>query len=226
MWEYKEPPSFAYSPQTTGLPGITATGESFASFLVGLQTSSNYGFGVPQSTHGNIYVGYAGDNWKISPKLTVNLGLQYVYAAPPTGNQTSLLDINLAHTQPLATDFAFAYLWGEKNPITGAPPNTSAGIINPDRNNFAPRVGIAYALNTRTVIRTGFGIFYDYNTNLIQNSIRGFHYPFAVTRTVGGQNLLIPGPYNLSTNPYAAILACHRQSLGHRRSQPARSLRD
>jgi hypothetical protein len=92
---------------------------------------------------------------------------------------------------------------GRKNPITGAPPNTSAGIINPDRNNFAPRVGIAYALNTRTVIRTGFGIFYDYNTNLIQNSIRGFHYPFAVTRTVGGQNLPIPGPYNLSTNPYA-----------------------
>ena len=53
------------------------------------------------------------------------------------------------------------------------------------------------------MIRSGFGIFYDYNTNLIQNSIRGFHYPFAVTRTVGGQNLLIPGPYNLASNPYA-----------------------
>jgi hypothetical protein len=112
------------------------------------------------------------------------------------------LDINLAHTQPLATDFAFAYLWGEKTRLLGLRltprPESSTRI-----NNFAPRVGIAYALNTRTVIRTGFGIFYDYNTNLIQNSIRGFHYPFAVTRTVGGQNLPIPGPYNLSTNPYA-----------------------
>lgn len=194
---------FAYSPQTTGLPGITATGESFASFLVGLQTSSNYGFGVPQDTHGNIYVGYAGDNWKILPKLTLNLGLQYVYASPPIGNQTSLMDINLARTQPLATDFAFAYLWGEKNPITGAPPNASRGIINPDRNNFAPRIGLAYSLTRKTVIRSGFGIFYDYNTNLIQNSIRGFHYPFAVTRSVGGQNLGQPGPYNLSSNPYA-----------------------
>jgi hypothetical protein len=195
--------SFAYSPQTTGLPTITATGESFASFLVGLQTSSNYGFAPPQSTHGNIYTGYFGDNWKVTPKFTVNLGLQYVYAAPPTGNATSLMNINLAHTQPLATDFSFAYLWGEKNPITGAPPNASAGIINPDRNNFAPRVGLAYSLFRRTVIRSGFGMFYDYNTNLIQNSIRGFHYPFAVTRSVGGQNLLIPGAYNLSTNPYA-----------------------
>ena len=102
-----------------------------ASFLVGLQTDGQLGFGVPQSTHGNIYVGYAGDNWKISPKLTVDLGLQYVYASPPMGNQTSLMDINLAHTQPLATDFAFAYLWGEKNPITGAAPNTSQGNHQP-----------------------------------------------------------------------------------------------
>ena len=193
---------FAYSPQTTGLPGITATGESYRQFHGGAANDRNFGFGVPQSTHGNIYVGYVGDNWKISPKLTVDLGLQYVYASPPVGNQTSLMDINLAHSQPLATDFAFAYLWGEKNPITGAAPNTSRGIINPDRNNFAPRIGLAYSPVARTVIRTGFGMFYDYNTNLIQNSIRGFHYPFAVTRSVGGQNLGAPGPYNLASNPY------------------------
>jgi len=205
--------SLTYSQQTTGLPGFTATGESIASFFVGLPTASSYGYGKPQNTHGNIYVGYAGDTWKINSRLTLNLSLQYVYASPAIGDSLSLLDINKARTQPLATDFAFAYLWASTNPITGAPPNTSRGIINPDRNNFAPRVGIAYSLAPRTVVRTGFGVYYDYNTNLIQNGPRGFRYPFAVTRAVGGQNLGIPGPYNLQ-NPYPPFTPSQATSIG------------
>ena len=202
-----------YSQQTTGLPGFTATGESIASFFVGLPTASTYGFGNPQNTHGNIYIGYAGDTWKVNSKLTVDLGLQYVYASPAVGDSLSLLDINKAKEQPLATDFAFAYLWASKNPITGAPPNTSRGIINPDRNNFAPRVGLAYSIAKRTVIRSGFGVFYDYNTNLIQNGPRGFRYPFAVSRVVGGQSLGFPGPYNFQ-NPYPPFQPAQATSIG------------
>ncbi|HWB99782.1 MAG TPA: hypothetical protein VG672_23905, partial [Bryobacteraceae bacterium] len=205
--------NLAYSQQTTGLPGFTATGESMASFFAGLPTSSSYGYGTPQNTHGNVYNGYAGDTWKISSRLTLNYGLQYVYASPAIGDQLSLLDINIARTQPLATDFSFAYLWASKNPITGAPPNTSRGIINPDRNNFAPRVGVAYSITPRTVIRSGFGVFYDYNTNLIQNGPRGFRYPFAVSRAVGGQNLGIPGPYTLQ-NPYPPFTPSQATTIG------------
>ena len=191
-----------YSPLTTSLPGVTETGESLASFFLGLPTQSTYGFGLPKKTFGNIFVGYFGDTWKITPKFTATMGLQYVYATQPRGNQVSAMDVDLARTQPLATDFTFAYLWAETNPITGAAPNASPGLIEPDRNNFAPRLALAYAPFANTSIRTGFGLFYDYNTNLIQNNnARGFSYPFAVSRSITGQNLTTVGPITLDS-PY------------------------
>lgn len=209
--------SFQYSPVTTSLPGFPATGESMASFFVGLPTASSFGFGAPKTTHGNVYVGYFGDTWKVTSKFAATLGLQYVYSSPPVGNSEAAMDIDLARTQPLATDFAFAYLWTSTNPITNAPPNAPRGIINPDRNNLAPRVALAYSAFKDTVIRTGFGIFYDYNTNLIQNNhARGFAYPFAVTRAIGGQNLSGPGPASPPVsldNPYVPF-SPSRAALG------------
>jgi hypothetical protein len=192
-----------YSPLTTGLPGFTTTGESSASFFLGLPTATTYGFGLPKKTYGDIFVGFAGDTWKVTPKLTLTMGLQYVYATPPVGNQVSAMDVELARTRPTATDFTFAYVWAEKNPITGADANSSRGLLHPDRNNFAPRLGLAYVPFKNTSIRAGFGLFYDYNTNLIQNNnARGFAYPFAVSRGITGQNLTTVNPnINLNT-PY------------------------
>ena len=201
-----------YSPLTTALSGFTGTGESLASFFLGLPTQTSYGFGEPKKTHGNIYVAYAGDTWKITPKLTATLGLQYVYASPPIGNQVSAMDVDLARTQPLARDFTFAYIWASENPITGAAPNASRGLLNPDRNNLASRAGLSYSLLKDTVIRTGFGIFYDYNTNLIQNNnARGFAYPFAVSRIITGQNLNAPGPAQPIISLDQPLYAVHTQ---------------
>ena len=191
-----------YSPQTTGLPGFTSTGEPMASFFVGLPTNTRYGFGLPKTTRGNVYVGYAGDTWKATQRLTLNLGLQYAFAEPATGNEVSAMNIHLARSQPLATDFAFAFQWTSTNPITGEPPNARDGLLDPDRNNFAPRFGFAYSLFKNTVVRGGIGVFYDYNTNLIQNNpARSFSYPFTVTRSIAGQNLTFPGSVTLD-DPY------------------------
>ena len=195
-----------YSAATTGLPGFTATGEGLASFFAGLPTSTSNGFSPPQSVFTNIQVAYAGDTWKVTPRLSLNLGLQWVYAAPPTGDQLSFFDLDKARSNPLATDFTFAYYWPTTNPITGAPPNISAGMFDPDRNNFAPRVGLSYSVAKDTVIRTGFGVFYDYGSNLVQNTSRGVKYPFATSQSVGGQNLLDIGPINLD-NPFGSVSA-------------------
>jgi hypothetical protein len=92
---------------------------------------------------------------------------------------------------------------GRKNPITGAPPNTSAGIINPDRNNFAPRVGIASRPQHP-----------NSNSHWFRDLLRLQHEPdpelySRIPLSVCGDadrgrtELPIPGPYNLSTNPYA-----------------------
>ena len=198
-----------YSPVTTGLPGFAATGEAMASFLLGYPFSSANGFAPNEFTHGNIYVPYFGDTWKVTPRLTFDFGVQYDYASPPIGNQLSMLDLAIAATNLQASNFAFAYLWTSTNPQTGAPPNASRGIINPDRNNFAPRLGLAYALNKRTVVRAGAGVFYDYNSNLEEDGLRsGLAYPYSTNRTIGDQNLLGLGPANpviSLSNPYGPL---------------------
>jgi len=190
-----------YSQQTTGLPAFTGTGEGIASFFVGLPTRSNLSFLPRFEDWGNIYTGYWGDTWKVSPKLTVNLGLQYVFASPPKvlNNDISLFDLQKAKAQPNATDFTSAFYWCSQNPITGAPPNCPRDtLMSPDHNNWAPRIGIAYSPLRNTVIRTGFGIFYDYNTNIEQNSIRISQgvWPYSTSQLVAGQNLTTIGPYD------------------------------
>jgi hypothetical protein len=198
--------SQSYSPVTTGLPGNAQTGEPLASFMLGYPQGSVQAIIPYFNDWGNIYNGYIGDTWKISPKLTLNLGFQYVYASPPLvqHNQISLFDWGLAQTQPNATDFTYAYIWCAKNPITGAPPNCPRNSITvPDRKNFAPRVGVAYAVSPKTVIRTGGGYFYDFNSNIEQNSIRVSTgvYPFGTSLSLSGQNLTTLGPVTLN-NPY------------------------
>ena len=216
-----------YSPLTTGLPGLTGTGEASQVFISGYPTQTNYGFGVPKTTHGNIYVGFIGDTWKATRQLTLTLGLQYVYATPPRGNQVSAMDVDLARTQPSASDFTFAYIWGETNPITNAPANASPGLLEPDRNNFAPRFAMAYSPFKNTSIRTGFGLFYDYNTNLIQNNnARGFAYPFAVSRASHGSKSEFRRPFEPADHFGSALCAvCSqrgpvRQSLDRFRRDP------
>ncbi len=191
--------SLGYSPQTTGLPGASNTGESLASFMAGYPTSSTNNILPYFNDWGNIYNGYFGDTWKITSKFTLNLGMQYVYASPPLvqGNKISFFDWTIAQTQPNATDFSFAYFWCSTNPITGAPPNCPRpSIMEPDRTDFAPRIGIAYSLSPKTVFRTGAGWFYDFNSNIEQNSIRvsGGKWPYSTTQIVNGQNLTTVGP--------------------------------
>lgn len=203
----------AYSPLTTNLPGFVSTtnpqahtGEALASFMLGYPTSSREEILPYFNDWGNIYNAYFGDTWKVTPRLTVDLGLQYVYASPPlvTGNRISLFDWQTALTRPDATDFTFAYLWCATNPINGEPPNCPRNsIMVPDKKNFAPRLGVAYSIDQKTVVRAGVGFFYDFNTNIEQNSIRVSQgvYPFGTSLAVTGQNITTLGDLSLD-NPY------------------------
>ena len=191
--------SITYVNTTTGLPGNNSTGEPLASFLTGLPTNSSTNIFEPISLHGIIYIGYWGDVWKVKRNLTINLGLQYVNATRPTvnGNTISNFDWAKALTQPTATNFSFAYDFCATNPITGAPPNCARNSIQePENDNFAPRFAIAYNPFKNTVIRTGFGVYYDYNQNIVQSSARtlNHNYPFSPGRSVTGENLYTPGP--------------------------------
>jgi hypothetical protein len=181
-------------------PGFNTSGDGFASFLVGYPSATSISINNSLNTLGDIYVGYAGDSWKVNRKLSLNFGVQYVLSTRPVSknDDVSIFDYRKAETRPDATSFAFAYVWAGKNPITGEGPNATRALVEGDHNNVAPRVGLAYTLSPKTVIRSGFGMYYDYNTNLVQNSIRiGFgSYPYGGAQRLANENILQPGPRN------------------------------
>lgn len=90
------------------------------------------------------------DDWHVSPKLTLNLGLRYDYqqiAQPPISNSnpTTIQDPGNFTTRTTRTLLDFGY---------------DTGFRPSDKNNFAPRIGLSYAFDEKTVIRGGYGIYY------------------------------------------------------------------
>lgn len=140
-------------------------GIGLASFLLGIGSGS-VSFAAPLA-HQNFYYGsYLQDDWKITPRLTVNLGVRYEYESPRTDRFNQLTNFNQAAPPPLrATGLdlrgVLAY------PGTGSLPRTQS---RPDRNNFAPRIGFAYRITPGTVIRAGGGLFYAPWTGIASNT--------------------------------------------------------
>jgi outer membrane receptor protein involved in Fe transport len=124
-----------------GLGGTT--GDPFADFLLGFPQDTNRTSGSGQAyLRQTTAAGYLQDDWRIAPWLTLNLGLRYEYAAPYTEARGNLVNLDYA-TLP-------------------APPRLARvdSAVQPDRNNFAPRVGLAWKLPMQTVFRAGYGVFY------------------------------------------------------------------
>ena len=98
---------------------------------------------------------YVQDDWRFRGNLTVNLGLRYDYASPYTEASNKIVNIDVS---PGFTA-AVAVLPGSTGGLSGIVFPKS--LVKPDRNNVAPRVGIAYRLKDRTVIRAGYGLTYN-----------------------------------------------------------------
>jgi hypothetical protein len=90
---------------------------------------------------------YIQDDWKVNSKLTLNLGLRYDFITPALEKSNAQTNFNPAGTGSLV--FASDGSLEER------------GLVKADKNNFAPRIGIVYTLNEKTVLRGGAGIFYN-----------------------------------------------------------------
>lgn len=151
--------NFSFGPTWTQGPNAAASsptaGLGLATFLLGIP-----GGGVapaPALAQTNKYMAvFVQDTWKVTPKLTVNLGLRYDYETPRTDRFNQLSNFDFEATSPLKAD-GLTLRGGLVFPGVGGLPRYNA---NPDRNNIAPRVGVAYKLTPKTVIRAGGGIFY------------------------------------------------------------------
>jgi hypothetical protein len=122
------------------------SGDPFADFLLGYPQETTRTSGSGQAyLRQSIYAGYAQDNWRVAPGVTVNLGLRYEYASPYTDATHHLLNLDYS-TLPHAPRLVSVNSGSE-----------------PRRTNFSPRVGMAWQLPRirRTVFRTGYGIYFS-----------------------------------------------------------------
>jgi hypothetical protein len=169
---------FATSQYSSGsTQPITDTGYDFADFLLGFpqQTSLQSG-ATSYNFRANSYDFFVQDDWRFRPNLSFNLGLRYEYNGPYTEAKNQIANLDVA---PGLTSAAVV-LPGQSGPFDGTFP---ASLVRPDRNNFAPRVGIAWKPQKQMVVRAGYGINYNlaqYGT-MIQNF--AFQPPFANTAT-------------------------------------------
>ncbi len=153
-----------YAGRFTRPAGSTSTDNQYnlADFMFGLRSRYSLGNILVAQVRQNLYFGYVQDDFKLNSRLTLNMGLRYEYGTPQ---------------------------WDANNVLSNFDPDTKTmimakdgsiydrALINPDRNNFSPRLGFAYSMTDKMVLRGGFGINY-------------VHFQ----RAGGGNMLMINGP--------------------------------
>src|SRR5262249_51260267 len=163
------------------LPGSLApaadTGYDFADFLLGLPQQTTLQSGTNSyNFRAHAFDLFVQDDWRILSKLSLNLGFRYEYNGPYTeaNNHIANLDVASGFTA------AGPVFPGAPGAFNGTFP---ASLVRPDRNDYAPRVGMAWRPWRQTVVRAGYGI--NYNLAQYANVIQNFAFqpPFAVTAT-------------------------------------------
>ncbi len=148
-------------------------GQGLASFLLGIPSSGTAVMNTSYAYHSAFYSAFLQDDWKVTSKLTLNLGIRYEYETSPVERfNRTVRGFDQTTPNPLEASVQAAYA---KSPIPEIPVAqfkvtgglTYAGVNGQpsalwvsDKNNFAPRVGVAYQMLPKTVLRGGFGVFY------------------------------------------------------------------
>jgi hypothetical protein len=150
--------SFAntYTQGPNAFQASAAAGNGFATFLLGIPGGS-IAIQPAVAVKSTYVAGYVQDDWKVTPKLTLNLGLRYDVSLPRTERYNRFSDFDPNAASPIANSVpGFPNL---KGALTFGSPDFRQ-YANADLNNVAPRIGLAYQITPATVVRAGYGIFY------------------------------------------------------------------
>jgi hypothetical protein len=138
-------------------------GSDIADLLLGLPLSVSTGLQLtdPKTTSHETNF-YFQDSWQVNQRLVFNYGVRYEYQSP-----YAEVNDNASNFDPVTKQILLAGRGGN-----------SRTLINPDKNNFMPRVGFAYKISDRTVLRAGYGVFFS-PENDARSDVLTKNYPFA-----------------------------------------------
>ena len=164
-------------------------GSDVADLLLGIPASVDMGLQLtnPHTQSWEMHY-YVQDDYRYSPKLTLNWGLRYEFQAPYTEASNGMSNYCLNSTLLGAR----CNTAPDSLLLAGRGPN-SASLVNSRWNNFGPRLGLAYQVDPKTVIRAGWGLFYS-PENDGREDILTKNYPFAV-QTKFNNTFYAGGPF-------------------------------
>ncbi|MGH9763697.1 MAG: TonB-dependent receptor domain-containing protein, partial [Blastocatellia bacterium] len=185
---FNSPPYFQFN-ESYG--AYAATGASLAAFVVANRPSTLFFHNVGS---------YVEDTWRTTPRLTLTFGVRWDIDPPPTVGQ----------------GLNFLAVTGFGNPATLALASPGTPLWSTTYGDFAPRLGFAYQLRQsatwETVLRGGYGIFYDLADQQVGDAVNALQYPFSVDNIIPGAQFPLPAVQQLppaftQPNPLTNLVA-------------------
>ncbi len=164
------------------------TGNALADFLIGRPVAFSSSAGR-EDNNTTYYLGFfAQDDFRVNNRLTLNLGMRYQYFTPMINRRDRTGTIQPGVQSRVFPDAPLGLVYPGDNGLPRA-------LYNGDKNNFAPRIGIAWDPrgNGRTSVRLGYGVFFQFPLIEVSN-ILAVNQPFVI-------NVALPNPFSL-TDPW------------------------
>ena len=167
--------SFTFSRAVTSQNPTVASatqGDGLASALLGFGTGGTLSIDRPTAQSAGYFGTYINDDWRLTHKVTLNLGVRYDFDIPRTDrfNRINWLDLNAP--APMVNDIpALKALFGEMKGLMRFADDNKRTPYHGDWNNIQPRIGFAFALTNKTSIRAAYGLFYVVSRHTVKGEV-------------------------------------------------------